>query len=253
MKKHMIGTAGLTLALLLAGCGGEAGNETAGTNAAGTASTAPLPQVEAPNGDWTQVVAETPEGGFRMGNPNAPVKLVEYASLSCPACAAFSATASEPLKNQYVKSGQVSWEFRPYLLFPTDAGVSLLLRCQGPGPFFRMTEQLYADQQGWLGRVQQLPPAELQAIQALPPREQVGALVRATGLDTFFRQRGMPQARIDACLADDQGLQKLVSITERGANQDEVRGTPTFLINGETIQGLDSWPKVEAELREAIG
>jgi hypothetical protein len=59
------------LALLVAGCGGG------GNNSSTEVSNAPLKQIPAPNGDWTQTVAETPEGGMRMGNPNAPVKLVE--------------------------------------------------------------------------------------------------------------------------------------------------------------------------------
>jgi hypothetical protein len=130
--KASIGTGAIALALLLSGCGGESENKAGNSTApAGTAS-APVTPPE--GGDWTQVVVETPEGGFRMGNPNAAVKLVEYASVTCPHCAEFSEQASETIKNDYVKNGQVSWEFRHLLLpFPTDPGMSLLARCQGPG------------------------------------------------------------------------------------------------------------------------
>lgn len=247
--KALIGAGTLALALLLAGCGdsGDSGNKS-GTRAA----SAPIPAPA--NGDWTQTVAETPEGGFRMGNPNAPAKLVEYASVTCPHCAEFSAEANEPL-TQMVKSGRVSWEFRHFLLFPTDPGMSLLARCQGPGPFFALTEQIYADQANWSGKVQSLPPAELQRLQALPPEQQVSAIVKSAGLDQFFRQRGIPQAKIDACLTDQQGLKKLAGLTGLGTREG-VTGTPTFFINGATVELLNGqgiWPQLEAALRKAGG
>jgi protein-disulfide isomerase len=250
--KAFIGGGAITLALLLAGCGKDEANNATATNA--SVNAAPLTQVEAPNGDWTQVVTETPEFGFRMGNPNAPVKLVEYASMTCPHCAEFSQEAGEKLKNEYVKSGQVSWEFRPYLLFATDAGISQLVRCQGPAPAFRLIEQIYADQKNWSAKFQNLPPEDAQRIQALPPAQQVGALVKAGGMDQFFRQRGMPEAKINACLSDQAGLQRLVGITQKAnADMPSFPGTPTFLINGEMVPDTASWKLLEPKLREAIG
>ena len=239
------------LALMLAGCGGDdAGN---GQAAAG-AGNGPLKQIAAPNGDWTQSVQETAEGGYRMGNPDAAVKLVEYGSITCGHCAEFSETASAPLMNTYVKSGQVSWEFRPYMLFPSDPGVSMLLRCQGPGPFFHLTEQLYADQRNWAGKLQTLSPADQEQMQNLPAPERAAALVRLTGVDQFFRQRGMPDSKINSCLADQAGLQRLVEITEQGTKEG-VTGTPTFFINGSLAPLVNGpiWPQLEPQLRAAIG
>ncbi len=236
--------------LLLAGCGGEESG-----NLANLASNdaAPLTQIAAPeNGDWTQIVSETPEGGYRMGNPDAPVKLVEYASITCPHCALFSTSASEPLQNRYVKSGQVSWEYRPFMLFPSDPGIFMLLRCQGPTPFFRLTEQLYATQAQWSATLQNLTPDEMQMMEALGPNARSAALVEAMGIDQFFRQRGMPEARINSCLADTAGLERLAAITQHGAEQDQVTGTPTFLLNGEKLQ-VAEWEELEPQLRAAIG
>ena len=81
-----------------------------------------------------------------MGNPDAPVKLVEYGSLGCHVCAEFEEQGAPELRDTYVKSGQVSWEFRTYLLFPTDPGVSMLLQCHSENAFFPLVEQLYAQQ-----------------------------------------------------------------------------------------------------------
>jgi protein-disulfide isomerase len=251
--KALIGSATLTLALLLAGCekGGDS-NSSAG-NGTAAVSTAPLAQVEAPNGDWTQIVTQTQDGGFLMGNPNAPVKLVEYASLTCPHCATFSQEGSEKLKSQYVKSGQVSFEFRNFVLNPIDLAATMLVRCQGPGPFFKSVEQLFATQQQWTAGASGMSPEEQQRIAALPRDQQAGAFAKAAGIDTFFRQRGMPEARVNSCLADQQSVQKLVQINETAVQRDKVEGTPTFLINGEKVENVTTWQALEPKLREEIG
>jgi protein-disulfide isomerase len=245
-KVLAIGTA---LTLALAGC---SGGSTDLNQVSAADQNAPLPSIPAPNNqDWTQTVQETPEGGYRMGNPDAPVKLVEYASIGCHVCADFSTAGHEKLTNQYVKSGQVSWEYRPYMLFPTDPGMFLLMRCQGPQPFFAMAEQLYATQKEWMGRLQTLTEAQTQALSAMPPQQQIPALVKAIGMDQYFRQRGVPQARVDQCLGDTAGLQRLVEIKNRG-DTDGVSGTPTFLING-TLAQVTAWSALEPKLRAAIG
>lgn len=241
-----------TAALALAGCKGGSGNN---LNEAAANLNQPLPKIDAPNNaDWTQRVEETAEGGYRMGNPDAPVKLVEYASIGCHVCADFSDAAHEKLTNDYVKSGQVSWEYRPFMLFPTDPGMFLLLRCQGPQPFFALAEQLYATQQGdngWMARTRTLTEAQLQQMQAMPPGQQAAALTRAMQMDQFFRQNGLPQARIDACLTDAAALQKLADITKLG-QREGVSGTPSFFINGERVD-VTAWSALEPRLRAAIG
>lgn len=243
MKFRFLGAAAAA-SLALAGCGGGGNN----LNQAAASQNTPLPQIAAPNnGDWTTVVEETPENGYRMGNPNAPVKLVEYASITCHVCAEFSETGHSELVNEFVKSGQVSWEYRFYPIFPTDPGLFMLLRCQGPGPFFGLSEQLYATQSQWTQRAQ---PAGAQ-IQGLPLAQQPAAWVRATELDQFFRQRGLPQGRIDQCLANQEELQRLAASKERG-DREGVTGTPSFFINGERVQ-VTAWSALKPLLRQAIG
>ena len=246
--KFILAIGAAALAFALAGCGGGSGNNVAATGN----DAAPLTQIAAPNnGDWTQIVDRTPEGGYRMGNPAAPVKLVEYGSITCPHCAHFSET-SAPLRERYVRSGQVSYEFRPFLIHPQDPPVFMLIECQAPGAFFRLTDQLFATQEQWLGRLQNVPQEQLQQVSGLPPQQQGAELVRLMGLDQFFTQRGMPQARIASCLADNQALQQLGAITQRASSQEEVNQTPTFILNGQKLEESD-WPGVEGRLRAAIG
>ena len=245
--KRMLGLGMAALALATAGC--DKKEEATATDAKIAA-----PVVPAPNGgEWTEQVVATPEGGFLMGNPNAPVKLLEYASLTCPHCREFTAKAADPLKAKYVRTGQVSWEFRSFVLNPLDVAATLLARCQGPGPFFKLAEQAYADQEKWLGQFSGTAKPEMDRIAALPQDQQFAALAKAAGLDQFFRARGLPEAKMNACLSDKAELDKIIAIRDRGTKEDKVTGTPSFLINGEPQEGVFDWTGLEAKLREALG
>jgi protein-disulfide isomerase len=196
--------------------------------------------------DWSQIAVRTPEGGVRIGNPAAPVKLLEYGSITCPHCAAFSAEGAAALRARYVRPGRVSWEYRPYLIFPTDPGIFLLLSCLPPSRFFPAADQLYATQRSWIGRVQALPEAQLQQLQTLSPNQQAAALVRAAGLDAFFRAQGLGPAQANACLANQAAIRRLGAIGQH-ANELGVQGTPTFFINGRSV-GTLSWARLEPML-----
>lgn len=242
----MAGTAALALFLVGCGDGGSA-------NQAAPVDNSALTQIPAPNnGDWTQTIVKTADGGYRMGNPEAPVKLVEYGSLSCPHCAEFEEQGVPTLRDTYVKSGQVSWEFRTYLLFPTDPGVSLLLNCQTADAFFPSVEQLYKDQRNWMTKIQTMPADQQQSLATMAPREAAGIVARAAGLDEFFRQRGMASAQIQSCLSDPAGFEKVAEI-KRKADELGVNGTPSFFINGKIVEAAATWRGLEPALREAIG
>jgi len=250
--KAFIGTGALTLALLLSGCGSEGADK----NATGAANSAPVATIAAPNGgDWTQTVSATADGGFVMGNPNAPVKLVEFASLTCSHCADFSKDGEPALIENFVKTGQVSFELRNFVRDPADLGAALLSRCNGPGAYFKLTDQLLAAQNEWLGKLQQMTPAAQQQLQGMQPQQQIGALAEQAGLVDFVRVRGVPAQKAQSCLADQQALQRLVDMNSKATQQYKVQGTPTFVINGETVELNPGpiWPQLEPKLRQAIG
>jgi protein-disulfide isomerase len=215
------------------------------------AAAAPAGRAAPARVDWARTVVATPEGGFRMGNPDAAVKLVEYTSLSCPHCAAFAEQATAELSGDFVSSGKVSWEVRPYMLFPTDPGVSLLLACRGPQEFFETAGQLYASQKEWLGRLMALPEDRAVKLMESPPLETQREFVRIAGLDTFFRERGMSAAEIDACLADEARLEKAVALNRLG-NAEGVSGTPAFFINGSPVEDVVNWAKLRPTLARAM-
>jgi protein-disulfide isomerase len=188
-----------------------------------------------------------------MGNPDAAVKLVEYASITCPHCGQFATEGGSEGVRELVRSGRVSWEYRPYMIFPTDPGLFALLRCQGAASYFQLIDQLYANQQQWATRGQTYLTANQAAFEAMDLQQRASTLVRETGLDAFFRQRGMPQSRIDQCLADPRNLQRVADDTQHAIATDNPPGTPSFYINGQLQQGVGLWPQLEPALRAAVG
>ena len=155
----------------VAGCNSQQGD--AATNAPVN-----LTPIAAPKGgDWTQMVTQTPQGSFLMGNPDAKVKLIEYGSMTCPHCREFDENGAAELINTYVKSGQVSYEFRNYVRDPFDLTATLIARCNGASTFFPLTRALFEDQPKWVAKVQEAPPAQLEQMQSLPP-QQIGGIER---------------------------------------------------------------------------
>ena len=230
----------LAIAVMLGGCQKE------------KAAEAPVatPNTPAPAAGWAGTTVATPEGGFLMGNPAAPLKLVEYASLTCPHCAAFAAEGFPKLKSDYVASGKVSLEVRNFVRDPADLAAALLSRCSGAGPYFKLTEQLFAAQNEWLGKLQALTKARQQELDALPPERQVGWIATAAGLDAFVRQRGITADQAAACLSDKKAQDQLVAMRDTATKDYNLSGTPTFLLNGEVITGAD-WAAIEPQLKGA--
>ncbi|MEP6785624.1 MAG: thioredoxin domain-containing protein [Sphingomonadales bacterium] len=221
-------------------------------NNSSTTAAAPVAGKAAPAGtEWATTVVATPEGGFRMGNPDAPIKLIEYGSITCPHCAAFSAASGEALKNNYVKSGKVSYEFRSYLLHGQDLMATALVQCGGPEPFFSILDATYAAQQDWIGKLMALPQAEAQRLQSLPLAAQTTALAQASGLDQFVAARGVSKEAIAQCLADPRLGDKLIKLRDDGNKTYNITGTPTFIINGKTVENVADWKLLEPELRAA--
>ncbi len=217
-----------------------------------TAGAGPV-TANAPAGGWTESVAATPDGGFVMGNPAAAVKLVEYSSMTCPHCADFSVNALPKVKSDYIATGKVSLEMRNFIRDPVDLTAALLARCGGPGPFFKMTEQLYADQRIWIGRFTGTSAADQARIGKLPEDEQYAALAKLGGLDTFARERGIPADKARQCLMDLKTRDRLVAMNKRAVDDYQLSGTPTFLINGRVVENAYDWASLEPKLKAAVG
>lgn len=217
--------------------------------AASAAPHKPVPH-EAAATDWTRTVALTTEGGYRMGNPAAKVKLVEYGSLTCPHCAHFAAEAT-PAIRKLVRSGELSFEYRNFVLNGVDVAATLLARCGGAKTFFPLVDSIYSSRDKWIGAYSALSPEEIDRISALPAGQRLYRMAQETGLDQIAAKGGIPAARMRQCLADPKALAELERIHDAGVKLG-VEGTPTFLINGERANG-GSWADLEPQIQRALG
>jgi protein-disulfide isomerase len=230
----------------LAGCNKNQGNVT-------SSEPVKLEQVAPPpGGDWTQVVNPT-AAGFMMGNPNAKVKLIEIGALTCPHCKAFDDEGVPTLVDKYVKSGQVSWEFRPYLIHGLDLPATLIVRCNGAKTFFPLMRALYNDQASWIAKVQAAPAAQQEQVQNLPINQQFVTLAQMAGLQDWAAARGVPQAKSNQCLSDENKINQAVQQTSDVTTQyPDFAGTPSFILNGKLLKDTASWEKLKPQLDEAL-
>jgi protein-disulfide isomerase len=203
----------LSLAALVLATAACSDDKSATADSTAATSTAALPAAANPAGaDWTRTFAATPEGGFRIGNPDAKVKLVEFASLTCPHCSEFHEAGMETIRSKYVASGNVSYEFRNFVLNGPDYAASMLARCQGPEAFFGLLGAFYADQKSWVEPFTKLTEADNKRLAGLSEAQQISALAEMGELDAYVRTRGIPRAKFDQCLADPAALAKLAAL-----------------------------------------
>jgi protein-disulfide isomerase len=245
LRSLAFATLAAPLALGLAACGS---NDDSAPGAAPTGEA--VAAVPAPAGQmWSDVVSATPDGGMRMGNPNAPIKLVEYGSLSCPQCAKLSNDGMKTLVDKYVKSGKVSYEFRSFPIHGIiDVPLTVMVRCADPAAFFPLVEQIYSDQQALMTRAE-AANAQAQAASQLPPNQRFAALADAFGLTDWFAARGLSKDQAHACLADTSAAERIAKEGQKWSD-DGVNQTPTLVLNGTTLEAAE-WKELEPILQNA--
>jgi len=239
----------LTSLLALAACNGGQGNSSAPVTSA-----TPVAAAQPPAGKtWLDVVAKTPEGGYRQGNPDAPIKLVEYGSRNCPYCAMFGTTGVEPLRQKYVSTGKVSYEFRDFLIHGApDFALALLNQCVPDEAFFPVLDQMFANQPVFEERTMALQknnPQIFQQMQTMTPGQAAALMADALGMVDFIKQRGVAEPRARQCLADQKLIEGIAKVNADASNQG-VNSTPTFFINGEKANA-GSWEQLEPLLQAA--
>jgi protein-disulfide isomerase len=201
--------------------------------------------------DWSSHVVATPEGGYRMGNPDAALKVIEYASLTCPHCAHFASAGMPQLVRKYVKSGKASFELRNYVRDPYDLVAALLSHCAGTARYFPLTHQILADQEQWTGRFGALSASQFDELEALTGSAKLIRIAGIAGLDAIAAKFGVPADRARACLSDDTAVEKLTRIRQDAARFD-LTGTPSFIINGKTTEAHD-WTTLDPLLAKPAG
>ncbi len=231
-------------ALSVAGCG----KSTVGPEK----QQAAVAKVAPPAGQqWHQVVNPTTDGGFVMGNPEAPIKLVEYGALTCSHCRDFANSATEELHRDYVDTGQVAYEYRIFLLHQVDGIAGAVISCAGKDRFYPLMENIYAEWDAFIdgpSKVTQQPD-----IANVPDNRKFVVLGKAFGLDKFFASRGVSQQQFDQCLANPKNVTAIQDRANKGTDEFNITGTPTFVLNGSVIDvpEAEKWPGVRNYLRSA--
>lgn len=218
----------------------------------GTAAEAAARAAAATRTDWTQTVTATPEGGFRMGNPNAKVKLVEFFSFTCPHCAVFSGEAYGPLTQKYVSSGQVSFEVRVALRDALDFVTALSARCAAPRAYFGTVEDLMAAQSQWEGKASDWIGAHKDELNGPTKDAAIRALITNAGLEAIVAKHGVTPAALTGCLNDKGSEAALQRTSEEAWNTRKINGTPGFLINDALQSDVAGWPALEAKIQAAL-
>jgi protein-disulfide isomerase len=148
-----------------------------------------------------------------LGKADAPVTIVEYASMTCPHCANFHKTTYPALKTKYIDTGKVRFIFREFPLDDLAVAASMLARCGGGEKSMALIDVLFASQDKWAVR------------DPIPPLLQIA------------KQAGFTQASFDECLKDQKLYNNILAVRERASKEFKVESTPTLFINGKLQKG----------------
>jgi protein-disulfide isomerase len=149
-----------------------------------------------------------------MGNPKAPVTMVEYAAPSCPHCARFDMTMFPSLKKDYIDTGKVYYIFRVFPLSQVDVAAESMARCLPPENYFQLIDMLFRNQPKWDPDGYQIPD------------------VHAALVD-MGRIAGMSADQVDKCINDQAANKRAVDVGTYAQTNYGINGTPTFVVNGQ--------------------
>jgi len=162
----------------------------------------------------TELMAENALPDVVMGKDDAPVTIIEYASMTCSHCAAFNAETFPGLKSKYIDTGKVRYILREFPLDPLATAGFMLARCSGPEKRNAMVDLLFAQQKNWAFTEK--------------PIEALANLVKQTG---------MKQETFESCLKDQALYEKVNDVRNRASEKFNINATPTFFINGKKQSG----------------
>lgn len=197
----------------------------------------------------TPLAAQQLPGASFEGRADAPVRVVEYLSFTCPHCAEQEAAVDAPLE-ALVARGAVSVETRHALRDVIDLGVATLARCQGPAATPGNRRALFAAQGEWLPRAAATIEANRAALVALPPVDAHLSLMKGSGVLPLMAARGLTETQARACLSDPAEQAALMAQTEEAWTTRAIPGTPYTLVNDKPVDGHD-WPTLKAAIQAA--
>jgi protein-disulfide isomerase len=174
-----------------------------------------------------QVLALT-EFDIGLGDPNAPIKLIEYASSGCGHCAAFTIETLPKIESEWIDKGIVYYVLRDFPLDNVAAAASVIARCLPKERFYPFMDILFRNQQVW------------HSPETADPKE---ALIELS------RRAGLSREDVESCLKDQSALDRIQKTRDEASNILQVNSTPTMFINGEMIEGAAAYSEFETKFK----
>ncbi|MFY0693274.1 MAG: DsbA family protein [Paracoccaceae bacterium] len=165
-----------------------------------------------------------------LGDPSAPVTIVEYASFTCPHCRTFHQNVFKQLKADYIDTGKVKFVYREVYFDPYGLWAGVVARCGGGQRYFGLVDLIYENQSSW---------TQGEAAQVAGNLKRLGKLT------------GMDDATLDACLQDNDKMRALTALYQKNAEADGIRSTPSFVIDGKTYSNM-SYEEMKAIIDAAL-
>lgn len=160
-----------------------------------------------------------------LGKADAPITIIEYASLTCPHCASFHTETLPAIKKEFIDTGKAKLIYRDFPLDQVAFAGAIIARCAGPEKFFTYLDVLFAQQRQWAGAAD--PMAALKQI---------------------ARLGGMPAEQVDKCLADKPLGDYILAQRLEGNQKFNVNSTPTIIVNGKVEPGAASLDELRKKL-----
>jgi len=169
-------------------------------------------------------------GDMALGAADAPVTVIEYASMTCPHCARFHAETFPDLKSRYIDTGKVRFIYREFPLDEPALRASMLARCAGEKRFFGFIDVLFRQQDKWRGA-----------------RDPIGALAK------LGRVGGIGKQQFETCMNDQALGDSILATRLDGSQKFEIKSTPSFIIDGKTHAGALSIEQLARIIDPLVG
>lgn len=168
---------------------------------------------------------------MRLGNADAPVTVIEYASFTCPHCATFHGNQFKQLKADYIDTDKINFIYRDVYFDRLGLWASMVARCGGEQKFFGLTSLIYEQQKEWIGSGD--------PVQAANALRKIGKVA------------GLGDDQIEACLSDQDKAKSLVAWYQQNAEEHDVTSTPMVVINGQKHSNMP-YDELKAIIDEAL-
>jgi protein-disulfide isomerase len=173
---------------------------------------------------------EPPQGLYPdehiLGDPEAPITIIEYSSLTCPHCASFHRETLPTLEEEWIETGKAKLAYRHYPLDRLALAAAVVANCAGEKRFFKFLEVLFKKQQSWARASD--PVAEIKKYAAFA---------------------GLSSSKVDECLADEAATNTILERQVAANDTFNIQSTPTFWIHGEKVQGAQPYEEFDKVLR----